>query len=205
MLGEVFVTKSYVKGKKMATKKIKMGIEGPKRSMARKSGVTRATKSIKSTKTQTSTMKRAQASKMGSEGPRQSVSSQTRFRLQRRDTPVPAAQKRAKELELAQRKAKIAGKRLASAEGPKRSVAKKAKSKLAPMTKDSVTKANLIKKSADILTRIPMIQDTNSPANRNLRKSAYQNLQRAKAQSAAKKIGSARSQMVVTRSRKRSR
>lgn len=130
MLGEVFVTKSYVKGKKMAV---------------RKSG---------NKKNQLTSVK--------------------------------------------------VGKKFGS-EGPKRSVAKKAKSKLAPMTKDSVTKANMIKKSADILTRIPMIQDTNSPANRNLRKSAYQNLQRAKAQSAAKKIGSARSQMVVTRSRKRSR
>jgi hypothetical protein len=92
-----------------------------------------------------------------------------------------------------------------SSEGPKRSVARKAKSKLAPKTKDSVTRANMIKKSADFLTGIPMIQDKNSSANRNLRKSANQNLQRAKAQAAAKKSGSARSQMAVTRARKRSR
>lgn len=119
-LSEMFVTKSYVKGKKMVNKKIKMGSEGPKRSTARKSGVTRAKESVKSIKKQTSTMKRAEANKMGAEGPRKSVSSQTRFRLRRSDTPVSAAETRARELAAAQRKAKVAGARMKmGAEGPK--------------------------------------------------------------------------------------
>jgi len=78
----------------------------------------------------------------------------------------------------------------------------KPKSKLKPKTKDSVTKARAYSAAANIATRIPLVQDDNSAANRNLRRSAAQNLTQAKAQAAAKRTGSARSQMAVTRSRR---
>ena len=78
----------------------------------------------------------------------------------------------------------------------------KPKSNLKPKTKDSVTKARLYSAAANTLTRIPLIQDDNDPANRNLRRSAAQNLTQAKSQAAAKRTGSQRSQMAVTRSRR---
>ena len=78
----------------------------------------------------------------------------------------------------------------------------KPKSRLTPKTKDSVTKARAYSAAANVATRIPLVQDDNSAANRNLRKSAAQNLAKAKAQAAAKRTGSARSQMAVTRSRR---
>ena len=78
----------------------------------------------------------------------------------------------------------------------------KPKSKLKPKTKDSVTKARALSNVTNVATRIPLVQDTDSRANKNLRKSAAQNLTQAKAQAAAKRTGSQRSQMAVTRSRR---
>ena len=87
-------------------------------------------------------------------------------------------------------------------EGPKRSVASKPKSKLAPKSTDSVMVAKLIKQATDILTKIPGIQDKDSQSNKNLRLSSGRNLQKAKAQAGAAAAGNtARSQMAVTRAR----
>ena len=93
MLNGMFVTKSYAKGKKMAMNKKKTATKWSMSSMA---------------------------NKMGSEGPKKYVGSDKVFKLQKKGTVMPAAEKRARELAAAQRKAKAAGARMKmGAEGPK--------------------------------------------------------------------------------------